>query len=162
MNIKQVLFLSSLSLAAAGVFADPNDGPTRAQVKDSVIAARKAGELAPAGQHDGAPGGSQSLSSDVARGAVNQQVVLARANGQLRPAGEAGDGETVIYQAPVGDGPTVTRTEVKAEVLAARRDGELIPAGEGFEAEQPHMRPANPPKFLVKARNGLSKMFASR
>lgn len=158
MNIKQALVLSTLSLAAASVFAGTTDEPTRAQVKSSVVAARKAGELAPAGQHDGAPGGAQSLRSDVSRGTVNRSVVLARANGQLSPAGEA---ETPIYQTPTNYGPTVTRAEVKAEVLAARRDGELIPAGEGFQAEQPHLVQANPPKFLVKARSGLANLFAS-
>lgn len=162
MNIKQALVLSTVSLAAASVFATPVDGPTRAQVEQSVVAARQSGELAPAGEHDGPPGGVQSLHSDVSRGEMKQQVVVARNNGQLRPAGEAGDGETVIYPAPAGDGPSATRAEVKAEVLAARRDGELVPAGEGFDAEQPQMRPANTPKFLVKARNGIAHLFASR
>ncbi|MBV9889862.1 MAG: DUF4148 domain-containing protein, partial [Rhizobacter sp.] len=48
MNRKQLIGLTALALAMGSAFAD--EGLTRTQVREDVIAARKAGELVPAGQ----------------------------------------------------------------------------------------------------------------
>jgi hypothetical protein len=131
-KVKQVFAVGVLALATGAVFADqsPAAPVTRAEVIQSVLAARAAGTLIPAGEgvlprHQG-PG----LGSDTTRAAVNAEVLQARANGDLVPAGDGALGNKA-YNQMVAARSSVTRDQVKSEVLEARANGTLIPAGEG-------------------------------
>lgn len=138
MNIRHTFIASVLPFVSlAALAADPVDAgaPSRASANASVIAARAAHQLRPAGEaaeYD--PPTTASMASAVARADVNEQVRVARAKGELRPAGEA---DSYSF-APDPLTWERSRAEVKAEFLAARANGELIPAGGGtpvsFEA----------------------------
>ena len=130
MNLKKLLGLTALALAAAAAVAQ--DGSvTRAQVRQDVLAARAARTLIPAGEGitPGYPRASDRA-SDMSRAQVRQEVLQARAAGQLEPAGQ-GSPEDRIYAQAVASPSTIARSEVKEQVLEARANGELVPAGEG-------------------------------
>jgi len=132
MSAKQLFTLATLALAASAVFADEAPGAplTRAEVAQSVLAARSAGTLAPAGPaYDGPPARTAPSTSSLTRSDRKADVLQARAAGTLRHAGEVGPEEASARQA-LSAPSTVTRAEVKAEVLQARASGELTPAGE--------------------------------
>jgi hypothetical protein len=137
MQIKQVIALSALAIAASSVFAAQADSTdtsaplTRAEVKQAVIDARANGELVPAGQAADYPVTVPDR-SDVSRGQVEHEVLQARANGTLRHAGEPSPEELAAYALRHSAPSTLTRAEVKSEVLQARAAGELMPAGEGI------------------------------
>jgi len=136
MRTKSILSLAALIAVAGSAFAadlPSTSAPlTREQVRESVIAARAAGQLRPAGEaYDGpAPYDTAAGHSQVTRAEVRHEVAVARAAGELAPAGEAGDN---VYALPAPATSTVSRAEVKAETLQARADGELIPAGEDVD-----------------------------
>jgi hypothetical protein len=141
MQVKQLFALTALALAAGAVLADQAAVPlTRAEVEQSVLAARAAGTLMPAGEGDypdnmhidAAPSGRT-------RAQARAEVLQARAEGTLRHAGEEDPEELMAYDQKHPSTSLLTRAEVKAEVLQARADGELIPAGEG---EYPGAEPA--------------------
>jgi hypothetical protein len=159
MNVKQLLGLTALALAASTALAQ--DGSlTRAEVRQQVLSARAAGTLIPAGEGV-TPGYAKASSrvSDVGRAQVNEEVLQARASGQLQPAGE-GAPEDRTYAQAVTAPSTLARAEVKSEVLEARADGDLIPAGEGEypnAAEATHV--AHAP---IKASNFFAFLHRSR
>ncbi len=146
MHTKQLIALSALAFAASAVMAAPL---TRADVEQSVISARAAHQLRPAGDAADYTAPLQSKSS-LTRAQVERDVTVARAAGQLQPAGEAGD-EPYAWLA-TDTGTRVSRASVKAETLRARANGELIPAGEGAE-EGTFARAATPaaPNRLARA-----------
>lgn len=130
MNVKQLIGLSALALAAGNALA--GDGsPTRADMRQQVLDARAAGTLTPAGEGV-SPGYAMSSDrwSDVTRAQVTSEVLQARASGLLQPAGE-GSPEDRLYARAESSRSTLARADVKAQVLEARATGELIPAGEG-------------------------------
>jgi Domain of unknown function (DUF4148) len=135
MQIKQIIALSALAIAAGSVFAaeaDTSAPLTRAEVRQAVIDARAAGELVPAGQASDYPPAAAPSRSDVSRGELRQEVLQARADGSLRHAGEFTPEEQAAYVNRHAAPSTLTRAEVKSEVLQARAAGELMPAGEGI------------------------------
>src|SRR5450631_1474681 len=132
MRAKQLFTLTALTFAVCSVLADevPNAPLTRAQVVQSVRAARAAGMLLPAGEgpavseypQTGAP------TSSLTRAEVDQDVLQARAARALEPAGE---GQAVPEYPPAGGASiSLTRAQVKDEVLEARANGEMTPAGQ--------------------------------
>jgi hypothetical protein len=129
MNVRQVLSLTVLALAAGSALAE-GASPTRAEVRREVLAARAAHTLIPAGEGvtPGYPTASD-LASNLTRAQVNSEVREARAAGQLEPAGQ-GSPEDRVYAQAVSSPSTLARSEVKADVLEARANGELVPAGE--------------------------------
>ncbi|MEP6872881.1 MAG: hypothetical protein ABI887_00800 [Burkholderiales bacterium] len=134
--------LSALSLAAAGAFAAEalaDSAPlTRAQVVQSVIAARAASELRPAGDAADFQSAPVLTASTVTREQVQREIIAARDAGQLEPAGEA---ELARGWTPTpATTPTLTRAAVKAETRRASAAGELLPAGE--ISQDPNVRQA--------------------
>jgi hypothetical protein len=158
MNIKQVFIVSALSLAAISSFADSTTPLTRAEVRQSVLDARAAGQLIPAGEGE-YPLEIKEPKSDLTRAAVRTEVLQARAEGELIPAGEGPD--EFAPPSELSTPSTLTRAEVKAEVLAAAKAGELMPAGEGDEDEYQHEGRAPTPKFITTARDKIAHAFAS-
>jgi hypothetical protein len=133
MRAKQLFTFATLALAASAVFADEAPGAplTRAEVARSVLAARAAGALAPAGSaYDGPPARTAPSTSSLTRSDMKADVLQARAGGTLRHAGDVGPEEVTPVRQALSVASTVTRAEVKAEVLQARASGELTPAGE--------------------------------
>jgi hypothetical protein len=131
-KIQQCLALGALAIACGAALADQapdsNGSPTRAKVRQSVIAARDAGRLVPAGDAaDYAPPQAASPAT-LTRGEVRHEVLEARAAGELIPAGEAYDASFDRSAPTTFSG--LTRAEVKTATLRARDAGELIPAGE--------------------------------
>ena len=123
-------------VASAGqvIAAEAPQGPTRAEVKASVLAARARGELKPAGEAsqpflEPAAGEPRTVAQ------VRGETLAARASGTLVPAGEGAPA-----YAPTGT--QMARAEVKESTRMARANGELVPAGEGIG---PHERLARGP-----------------
>jgi len=135
MKTRQLIGLAALALAVGSACADEG-GLTREQVRQDVIAARKAGTLIPAGQGvtPGYPGAADRGYA-ATRAQVKADVREARADKQLAPAGERSPEDRVYAQAVTAKS-TLTRAEMKEEVLEARANGELIPAGQGEFAPQ--------------------------
>jgi hypothetical protein len=132
MQAKQWFALSAIALAAGAALADQPDSSvplTRAEVRQSVLAARAAGELQPAGEAVDYPRPEASAPSTLSRSEVHQEVIEARAAGQLIPAGE-GDDE-FFTRSETNHGSSLARADVKAATRQARDAGELIPAGDG-------------------------------
>jgi hypothetical protein len=155
MHTKSLLTLSSFVVFTGSAAADPPDGSSpvsREQVRQSVLAARAEGTLAPAGPaYDGPPVHTdQADRSALARADVEAQVVAARGSGELRPAGETGDD---VFTPPPPATSTVSRAEVKQETLQARANGELTPAG---EAELPN----GESQAVRSASTGKAPLFA--
>ena len=132
MKTQYVIAFSALALAAASAFADQrptSDAPlTHAEVRQSIIAARKAGQLTPTGDAaDYAP--PITTHSTISRSEVRHEVLEARAAGSLVPAGEGEGEDDAALRSQPGTYSTVTRADVNAATLQARVDGELLPAG---------------------------------
>jgi Domain of unknown function (DUF4148) len=147
MNLKQVISLSALALAAVAALAD--EGPlTRAEVNNEVLAARAAGTLMPAGE-GAQPGYVTSAPSTVARSQVKSEgqkvyATKARAIPEFESAGNNMQGLDYARQAAAP--PTITRAEGKAATLAARSQGELMGAGEaGYPADNPELQAGRRP-----------------
>jgi hypothetical protein len=136
MNLKQVLSLSALALAAGAALAD--EGPlTRAAVRNEVPAARAAGTLLPAGE-GAQPGYVTSGPSAVARSQVKSEArqvpaTKARSIPEFESAGNNAQGLDYARQSAAPS--TITRADRKAATLAARSQGQLMGAGEeGYPA----------------------------
>ena len=133
MNVHRPLIATLLPLVSfAALAADPADSNSvsRASVKASVVSARAAHQLIPAGDAADFYVRKDASTSTLTRAEVKQEVRQARLDGLLQPAGEA-------ESYTVAQGPLTwdhSRAEVKADVLEARARGELIPAGEGERA----------------------------
>ena len=145
MKAKQLFTLAALALAGGAALADEATGVplTRAEVAQSVLAARAAGRLAPAGpSYDGPPARTAAgTGSQVTRAETNAAVLQARAAGTLPHAGSVAPEEEMAYAQAHPSTSGVTRAQVKAEVLQARARDQLVPAG---EAEYSAMAPTAP------------------
>jgi len=134
MKARQLLTLAALSLTAGAVLADEAPGAplSRAQVVQSVLAARAAGTLSAAGpSYDGPPARAASgTPSELTRAERKAAVAQARAAGTLSHAGSVAPEEEMAYAQAHPSRSTLTRAEVKAEVLQARANDQLVPAGE--------------------------------
>ena len=156
MKAKQLLTLAALSLAAGVVLADEAPGAplTRAQVAQSVLAARAAGSLTPAGEaYDGPP--AQAVAgtpSELTRAARKADVMQARSAGTLPHAGSVAPEEEMAYAQAHPSRSTLTRAEVNAEVLQARANDQLVPAGEAEYSA----RATSEPVIRTAARSGAS------
>ena len=145
MQAKQIFSLAVLALAgSAALAAEAPDAPlTRTEVAQSVLAARAAGRLTPAGPgYDGPPARTAAgTSSQLTRAGVKDEVLQARAAGTLPHAGSVAPEEEMAYAQAHPSTSIVTRAQVKAEVLQARAQDQLVPAG---EAEYSAMGPLAP------------------
>jgi hypothetical protein len=134
MKVQHLFALSALALATTTALADPSDASqplTRAEVRQSVLAARAAGQLMPAGQAENFEWAQPSKPSTLTRSEVKREVIEARADGGLTPAGQAG------YIDPAQIAPsTLTRTDVVAATLKARDEGGLVTAGDSDGADR--------------------------
>ncbi len=159
-----ILALGLLAFAANIAMADEtprsSESLTRAEVVQSVLEARAAGRLIPAGE-----GGDQwfprtDAKSTLSRSDVKHEVIVARNAGQLTPAGEAGDER--IARVPFSSDIRLTRAEVKAETLRARAAGELIPAGDAYSSGDVQQARAAAPNAFAFTRPSWLGAHASR
>jgi hypothetical protein len=146
MNLKQVLSLSVLALAASAALA--GEGPlTRAEVRAEVVAARADGTLMPAGE-GAEPGYVTSTAPSVARAQVKSEAHQvytdkARSIPEFESAGN--NTQAIAFARQAAAPSTITRSEAREATLAARWHGELMPAGErGYQAGNPELHAANP------------------
>jgi Domain of unknown function (DUF4148) len=136
MNVRQIVALTSLALAAGAVIAQDAAGATltREEVRQSVQDARAAGRLA----HSGSVAPEEEMryaqahpsTSTLTRSQQSTNVLQARAAGQLAHTGSVAPEEEMKYARAHPSSSTLTRPEVKAEVIEARANGTLIPAGQ--------------------------------
>jgi hypothetical protein len=161
MKAEQLFTLAALALAGSAVLADEGPGAplTRAEVAQSVLAARAAGTLTPAGQgYDGPP--AQAVAgtpSQVSRGAMKAEVLQARAVGALPHAGSVAPEEEMAYARAHPGTSILTRAQVNAEVLQARAQDQLVPAGEAEYSARAPLEPTT----RTAARSGQNNV-ASR
>ena len=145
MNVKKILALSALSLAAGAVLADES-ALTRAQVADGVIEARAAGTLVPAGER-ALPTYATATTSTVTREQVKAEAsqVYAAKQRAIPEYEAAGNNATALDYARQVSAPSgITRAERKETTLAARAHGELMGAGErAYAAAGPESRTAD-------------------
>jgi hypothetical protein len=159
MRAKQLFALTALTLAAGAVLADEAPGAplTRAEVVQSVLAARAAGTLAHAGpvapEEEMEYARAHPSTSTLTRADEKADIRAARADGTLRHAGEIAPEEQMEYAQAHPSTSTLTRAEVKAEVLEARANGTLTPAGEG---EYPAGQVGNPDFRAAYAANRVA------
>ena len=144
MNLKQVIGLSALALAAGAAVAD--DGPlTRAEVRNEVLAARGAGTLMPAGEASGGvyvTSGTSVTRSQVKSEALQVDATKARSIHEFETAGN--NLQALDYARAMAAPSTVTRAQGKAATLAARSQGELMGAGEvGYPADRAELHATN-------------------
>jgi hypothetical protein len=134
----------SQSAMPAASAADATAAPaTRAEVKDDLKAAQKAGEIpqGEGGVTKQAPKGgavkSSEMKGEMSRAEVKAEAKRARAAGEI-PQGQAGTtADRPKGGAKVAKGSATTRAEVKAEAKRAEQAGE-IPKG---EASMPALKP---------------------
>jgi hypothetical protein len=130
MNYRHVLIVTALASAATTAFAqqaiDSAAPLTRAEVRQSVLAARAAGRLTPPGEGAEYSVGQPVGVSTLARSEVRREVLQARADGALIPAGQGED--EFLAHTPSTSSDT-TRADVKLATLQALRDGQLVPPG---------------------------------
>lgn len=111
MQVKQWMALGAVAFAAGTVMAAETP-LTRAQVAQSVIASRAAGQLRPTGDAADYQPSVSVVASTVtrdqvrretlaARAAVKAETLRARADGELVPAGEGIDGVNSVHTARV-------------------------------------------------------------
>ena len=119
------LIAAALAVTASGALAaEPAAGPSRAEVKASVLEARANGQLRPPGEAT-EPFASRGGAPVASYRQVREETLLARAHGKLVPAGEGSP-----YVAETGT--QMARADVKEATRQARVNQELIPAGEGM------------------------------
>ncbi len=99
-------------LYTPGQYQDPPSALTRAQVKQSVLQARKAGELH---HNDVDLPDEQAAPFGKTRGQVKNETLAARAAGGLD--------HNDVDLPDVAKGSILTRDEVRAQAIAARRTG---------------------------------------
>jgi len=116
--------LALVASAGQALAADGAAGPTRAEVKASVLAARAHHELQPAGEAS-QPFAAPSTGAARASADVRTETLAARAHGMLVPAGEGSPAFEVT-------GTRLARADVKESTRQARLNHELVPAGEGI------------------------------
>jgi hypothetical protein len=127
MTKTSLLFAAILATAAVAAQADElytpqqyqdpaNSGLTRAQVKQSVLAARRTGGLDHNDVDQPAP---VAQSFGKTRAQVKQEVLAARADGDLV--------HNDVDQPQIASGSVRTRAEVRAEALASRKDSTNAP-----------------------------------
>jgi hypothetical protein len=151
MNAKQLLIASTISaslMAAAGTALAGETaaaGTTRDAVKASVLQARAAGTLQPAGEAFHAYVYADRAGTPRSRDAVRDEVLQARAHGELIAAGDA-------TRFDYGGTSTLTRADVRLAVLEARARGELMASGEQMQPIDAQSRPAVVPRTIF-ARN---------
>ncbi len=145
MNIKKILALSALSLAAGAALADES-ALTRDQVANGVIEARAAGTLVPAGERL-LPSYATATTSTVTQEQVKAEAGQVYAARQRATAEyeSAGNSVTALDYARQVSAPSgITRAERKETTLAARAHGELMGAGErAYAAAGPQSRTAD-------------------
>jgi hypothetical protein len=147
-NIKQVITLSAIALAAGAALAD--EGPlTRAEVKNEVLAARAAGTLQPAGEGNAVvnvTAGPSSIERTQVKAQARQvYATKAHAIHEFEVAGN--NSQALDYARAMAAPSTTTRTEVKAVTVAARSQGELMGAGEqGFPVNKRELHAARSTK----------------
>ena len=148
-----------LVASTAALAADPQAATerTRSEVVNETLAARSAGELAPAGEAATPLEHAVAARSGLTRSDVQSQVLEARASGTLVPAGE---GVELAFARP-SSVSVASRAEVKAAVIAARRAGELVPAGEGPDVET-HAHARSVATFRSAGNDGASTNVAKR
>lgn len=130
MNIRTTLAVAALAIlgsSAAMAQTAVNTPLTRAEVRQSVIAARAAGQLFASGDAYEYSQPQVVMPSSLERSTVHADVLAAAAAGALVDDGE-GDGAVV---AAASTGSTLTRADVKLATARARDAGELISVGEG-------------------------------
>lgn len=144
MNAKSLVVISALAIAAGTASADDSSVRSsqlsRAEVKQSVLTARAAGLLVPAGEGEvRLP--QHEAQSTLNRADVKRDVLVAQRTGQLTPAGE---GQVREPANAYDSGVQLARSDVKAETRRAQAAGELIPAGEGnYDPQARHARVSN-------------------
>ena len=152
MTAKTTLLISALVLAAGSARAGEPEASTspltRAQVKQSVLAAEAAGQLIPAGEGEIRVARTPAR-SNLRRQDVRREVVAAERAGRLVPAGE---GELRQPVDIATGGVTLARAQVKGETLRALAAGEIIPAGEGSDDHE--VRHARASAVLASKTNG--------
>jgi len=162
MHTKPLFALATLALASSAVLADeaPSGPLTRTEVTQSVLAARAAGTLAPAGEaYDGPPATTAAAATPQSRAATKADVLQARAAGTLAHAGSVAPEEEMAYARAHPSTSILTRAEVKAEVLQARAQDQLVPAGEAVFSTM--ATPVSPTRTALRfgknaARNGAN------
>ncbi len=122
-NVASVIAAVSALLAQSAMAQTTPDPKTRADVKAETAAAKKKGEVMPAGES--APQQGAGSKSTKPRADVKAETASAKKKGDLVPAGETTPQDKT---AAMSGKP---RAEVKAETAAAKKKGELVPAGEG-------------------------------
>jgi hypothetical protein len=165
MKVKKLFALSALALATGAVMAQQGaDQPvTRAEVVQSVLAARANGTLA----HTGSVAPEEEMeyarthpsTSPFTRAQESRSVLQARAAGQLAHTGSVAPEEEMEFAQAHPSTSTLTRADVKEEVLEARADGTLIPAGQGEFAGV--TRAYAPTAFAAKASPKTGPTLAS-
>lgn len=135
MNIRTTLAIAALAImgssAAMAQSANVNAPLTRAEVRQSVIAARNAGQLFVSGDAYEYSQPQAVMPSSLQRSTVHADVLAAAAAGALVDDGE-GNGAIV---ARASTGSSLTRADVKLATAQARDAGELISVGEGDASE---------------------------
>ena len=135
MKAKQIFTIAAVALAANAAFAEQSAAPTRAEVKQQVLAARADETL----RHAGEAGPEEmtlykaqvEAAPILTRAEGKNAVLQARAANQLAHAGAAAPEEEMAYSRAHPSTSTVTRGAVRQQVLEARANGTLIPAGQG-------------------------------
>lgn len=124
MNFKNVgSVIAAVSfLFAQGAIAQTDAPKARADVKAETAAAKKKGELTPAGE--GMPQEKMSKKSDKVRADVKAETAAANKKGELTKAGEGAPQEKMAKKTEK------SRAQVKTETLAAEKKGDVPPAGE--------------------------------
>lgn len=140
-----ILTIALALVAGAGqaLAADGSAGPSRAEVKASVLAARANGELRPAGEAS-LPFTAPPARSTRSYAEVRTETLEARAHGALVPAGEG----SPAFAPGVS---RLARAEVKEETRLARLNHELVPAGEGVGPVERQARGPAPRGEIVAA-----------
>ena len=146
MNVKKILALSALSLAAGAALADES-ALTRDQVGDGVIEARAAGTLVPAGER-ALPIYATATTSTVTREQVKaeaSQVYAAKQRATAEYESAANSVTALDYARQVSAPSGITRAERRETTLAARANGELMGAGErAYAAAGPESHATDP------------------
>ena len=121
-NIGSVIAAVSALLAQGAMAQTAAPGATRADVKAETAAAKKKGELTPAGE--GMPQEKMAKKSDKSLAEVKAETAAANKKGELAKSGEGAPQEKMAKKSDKA------RAEVKAETAAAKKKGDIVPAGE--------------------------------
>lgn len=120
-NVGSVIAAVS-ALLAQGAFAQTDAPKARADVKAETAAAKKKGELTPAGE--GKPQEKMAKTSEKVRTDVKAETAAANKKGELAKAGEGPPQEKLPKKTEKA------RADVKADTVTAKKKGDVVPAGE--------------------------------